>query len=103
MATSAGRGAQTVNSMYFKPMLRKAFHRKSNSPDVVSDTAKLNGEEMKNKSVVANQNHHHGNWWVADDRTGIFYPKGQEKVMENVPSGAAKDSEPINWFSNNDL
>ncbi|XP_071901700.1 uncharacterized protein [Coffea arabica] len=102
MATSASRGAQTVNSMYFKPTLRKAFHRKSNPPD----TAKLNGEEMKGKkkksSVVGNN--HDGNWWVPDDRTGIFYPKGQEKVMEDVPSGAAaKDTEAINWFHNHDL
>lgn len=97
MATSASRGAQTVNSMYFKPMLRKAFHRKSNPPDMVSDTAKLNGEEMKNKSAVVGNNHD-GNWWIPDDRTGIFYPKGHEKVMEDVPSGAAKDADAINWF-----
>lgn len=69
---------------------------------MISDTAKLNGEEVKNKSVVAN--HHDGNnWWVPDDRTGIFYPKGQEKVMEDVPSEAGKDTEAINWFYNNDL
>nr|XP_027125091.1 uncharacterized protein LOC113741696 [Coffea arabica] len=101
MATSASRGAQTVNSMYFKPTLRKAFHRKSSPPE----TAKLNGEEMKKKkkkSSVAGNNHD-GNWWVPDDRTGIFYPKGQEKVMEDVPSGAAKDIEAINWFHNHDL
>ncbi|CAI9113798.1 OLC1v1014478C1 [Oldenlandia corymbosa var. corymbosa] len=105
MATSAGRGgAQTLNSMYFKPMLRKAFHRKSGSPDMITDTAKLNGEEVKNSRCGFPANYQEGSWWVPDDRTGIFYPKGQEKVMENVPTGAAKDIEPINWFSyNHDL
>lgn len=85
-------------------MLRKAFHRKSSSPDMItSDTAKLNGEEVKNGgsssgSAVMTNYHEGSSWWVPDDRTGIFYPKGQEKVMENVPAGAAKDVEAINWF-----
>ncbi|WOK94419.1 hypothetical protein Cni_G03121 [Canna indica] len=28
-------------------------------------------------------------WWVPDPRTGIYYPKGHEWVMEDVPRGAS--------------
>uniref|UniRef100_M1CTP5 Uncharacterized protein n=1 Tax=Solanum tuberosum TaxID=4113 RepID=M1CTP5_SOLTU len=47
MATAAaGRGAQSMNFMYIKPILRKAYHRKSTSPEMISDTVKLNGEDQ---------------------------------------------------------
>ncbi|KAG5602139.1 hypothetical protein H5410_033509 [Solanum commersonii] len=86
MATAAaGRGAQSMNFMYIKPILRKAYHRKSTSPEMISDTVKLNGEDQ-----------------VKNDRTGIFYPKGQQKVIEDVPSAAAKDFGAVNWFSNHE-
>lgn len=79
-----------------RPILRKAYHRKS--PDKISDIVKLNGEEMKAKSSDGN---HDGNWWVRDDRTGIYYPKGQEKIMEDIPLRAGKDFA-VNWFSNHE-
>ncbi|OIT02813.1 PREDICTED: uncharacterized protein LOC109228373 [Nicotiana attenuata] len=104
MATAAaGRGAQSMNFMYFKPILRKAYHRKSTSPDMISDTVKLNAEEVKSKGTVM-KDHNDDNWWVPDDRTGIFYPKGQEKVIEDVPSAAGKATNygDINWFSNHE-
>ncbi|KAL0354935.1 UNVERIFIED_CONTAM: hypothetical protein Sradi_3940400 [Sesamum radiatum] len=97
-SAAAGRGAQTMNSMYFKPILRKAYHRKSGSPDMVSDTMKLNGEEMKHKMTAATGNGD-ATWWVPDDRTGIYYPKGQEKMMEDVPQGSGKGFDTINWFN----
>lgn len=82
-------------------MLRKAFHRKSDSADkMISDTTKLNGEEMKNKNMIPNPNNKDSNWWIPDERTGIFYPQGQEKVMADVPPSAGKDFERIHWFSN---
>ncbi|KAA8542027.1 hypothetical protein F0562_023179 [Nyssa sinensis] len=98
MAAAVGRGAQTMNSMGIKPMLRKAYHRKSSSPDI-GDTFKLNGEEVKNKGIAGDRDN---SWWVPDDRTGIYYPKGQEKIMVDVPPGAGKDFG-VNWFSNNDF
>lgn len=85
-------------------MLRKAFHRKSgsSSTDMIgSDAAKMNGEEMKNKKTSSSSSSM-SDWWIRDDRTGIFYPKGQEKVIQDVPSAAGKDFEPINYFSNRD-
>ncbi|GFP90032.1 hypothetical protein PHJA_001147000 [Phtheirospermum japonicum] len=75
-------------------MLRKAYHRKSGSPpELASDTTKLNGEEVKQTRAAGD-----ATWWVRDDRTGIYYPKGQEKVMEDVPQGAGKEYGTINWF-----
>ncbi|MCD9645348.1 hypothetical protein HAX54_034204 [Datura stramonium] len=60
---------------------------------MISDTVKLNGTEDVKNTVMKN---HEDSWWVPDDRTGIFYPKGQEKVIEDVPSQAGKDFGPIN-------
>ncbi|XP_051147978.1 uncharacterized protein LOC127263079 [Andrographis paniculata] len=100
----ASRGAQSMNSMYFKPMLRKAYHRKTGSPDTVADhTIKLNGDEAAKHNPAAGNGNGNGSgtgngWWMQDHRTGIYYPKGQEKVMEDVPSGAMKEFQTINWF-----
>ncbi|CAN4112120.1 unnamed protein product [Withania somnifera] len=30
-----------------------------------------------------------GDWWVPHPRTGIYFPIGQEKMMDDVPNGAA--------------
>ncbi|XP_057791537.1 uncharacterized protein LOC131008616 [Salvia miltiorrhiza] len=103
-SAAAGRsGAQTFNSMYFKPMLRKAYHRKSGSPEMMSDSVKSNGEEVNHMKAVGVAAGGGGSgdtvWWVRDDRTGIYYPKGQEKLMEDVPQGAGKDFDTINWFN----
>ncbi|CAK9163217.1 unnamed protein product [Ilex paraguariensis] len=97
MAAAVGRGSQTMSSFCFKPMLRKAYHRKSNSTDMISDTVKVNGEEVKTKTAAGD---HGGSWWIPDDRTGIYCPKGQEKVLADVPLGAGKDSG-VHYFFNN--
>lgn len=79
-----------------RPMLRKAYHRKS-----CSESVKLNGEEVNHTKAAAaggGGGSDATTWWVRDDRTGIYYPKGQEKLMEDVPQGAAKDFGTINWF-----
>ncbi|XWS20548.1 hypothetical protein CRYUN_Cryun31cG0111300 [Craigia yunnanensis] len=58
---------------------------------------KLEAEEVtkKKKSMGGN---HDGSCWVPHDRTGIYCPKGQEKVLEDVPAVAGKDTW-INWFT----
>ncbi|KAH7858910.1 hypothetical protein Vadar_029262 [Vaccinium darrowii] len=101
MASTVGRGAQNMNSIYIKPMLRKAYHKKGSCGDHA--TTKLNGEEVKNKSLVAGDSGRADGdcSWVPDHRTGIYYPKGQEKVIEDVPAGAGKDFR-VNWFTNNE-
>ncbi|MCD9642579.1 hypothetical protein HAX54_029453 [Datura stramonium] len=30
-----------------------------------------------------------GRWWVPHARTGIYFPIGQERVMDDIPNGAA--------------
>ncbi|PKI40257.1 hypothetical protein CRG98_039375 [Punica granatum] len=85
-----------MNSIFVKPMIRKAYHRKSSPPESsIRETVKMEAEEMKSKSQGDRGS---GRSWVPHERTGIYYPKGQEKVIEDVPSGAAKDIG-INWFS----
>lgn len=32
---------------------------------------------------------HEESCWIPDPRTGIYYPKGHESVMKDVPDGAA--------------
>ncbi|KAI3766129.1 hypothetical protein L2E82_16179 [Cichorium intybus] len=93
MSTSIGRGAQNMHTIYIKPALRKAYHRKSGC----ADTIKPNHDEAKNKNLCSGSPPD-ANIWVPDGRTGIYYPKGQEKVIEDVPSHAAKDYN-VNWFS----
>lgn len=88
-----------IKMVHYRPMLRKAYHRKSGSPDMMSDTMRLNGEEAKQRSTsAAAGNSDSSTWWIRDERTGIFYPKGQEKVIEGVPQEAGKDYGTVNWF-----
>ncbi|XP_010034061.2 uncharacterized protein LOC104423252 [Eucalyptus grandis] len=96
MAGTFSRGAQTMNSVFFKPVLRKAYHRKS-SADTMRDTVKLEREEVKTKSHAGSSD---GGCWVPHEQTGIYCPKGQEKVIDDVPPGAVKDLG-INWISHN--
>ncbi|PIN16194.1 hypothetical protein CDL12_11164 [Handroanthus impetiginosus] len=84
-----------------RPMLWKAYHRKNGCPDMASDTMKLNGEEVKHSRATIGGGggvNDDATWWVRDDRTGIYYPKGQEKVIEDVPPEAGKNFGTINWF-----
>ncbi|XP_047309950.1 uncharacterized protein LOC124913411 [Impatiens glandulifera] len=108
MATTVGRGTQSMN-IYIKPIMRKAAYHKKGNP---GETVKMNGGEeleMKGKGFAVGAGDHQnvvvdGNpEWVPDHRTGIFYPKGQEKVIADVPlSAAGKDDVRINWFSNHE-
>ncbi|KAM0937754.1 hypothetical protein DsansV1_C24g0182571 [Dioscorea sansibarensis] len=38
-----------------------------------------------------------GGWWMPDPRTGIYYPKGCEWVMDDIPEGAANFQRTY-WF-----
>ncbi|KAL6144989.1 hypothetical protein ACLB2K_055678 [Fragaria x ananassa] len=99
MATVFARGAQTMNTMFFKPAGRKAFHKKSTSADMIRETMKFEGDEMKNKSHKGMGSEYDGNIsWVPHERTGIYYPKGQEKVMNEISPAAGRDMG-VNWFT----
>ncbi|KAB8392274.1 hypothetical protein FH972_024790 [Carpinus fangiana] len=78
-------------------MGRKTFHKKGSSPDMVREGMKFEGEEVKKKSHdIGDVDCNHV--WVPHERTGIYYPKGQEKVMEDVPPAAVNDVG-VNLFS----
>ncbi|CAK7325105.1 unnamed protein product [Dovyalis caffra] len=77
-----------------RPMIRKTYHKKS-SADTLRETRKVDAEEVRNnKSQIGEID---SNSWVPHERTGIYYPKGQEKVMEGIPPGAGKDVNVVNW------
>lgn len=35
--------------------------------------------------------------WIPHPRTGIYYPKGHERVMDDIPKGAASFKQPY-WL-----
>ncbi|KAL0926015.1 hypothetical protein M5K25_004396 [Dendrobium thyrsiflorum] len=39
--------------------------------------------------------------WIPDPRTGIYYPEGNERVMEGIPQGAAAFGRPY-WLRNSE-
>ncbi|PWA75624.1 late embryogenesis abundant protein, LEA5-type [Artemisia annua] len=41
--------------------------------------------------------------WIPHPRTGIFYPKGQEGVMNEVPVGAASFAHGNYWLRDSDM
>lgn len=45
--------------------------------------------ETESKEVKSNKSHVTGEAtpWMLDVRTGIYYPKGHEKVLESIPDG----------------
>ncbi|KAF4402937.1 hypothetical protein G4B88_010389 [Cannabis sativa] len=86
------------------PFGRKASYHKNS----IRETMKMEKEEVSNvRHINGGHDHDHcdevskndGNEWIPDVRTGIYYPKGHEKVMEDVPPKAGKD---INWMSYSD-
>ncbi|CAN0900954.1 hypothetical protein LINGRAHAP2_LOCUS21126 [Linum grandiflorum] len=95
-STAFSRGAQTMNVM-FKPVVRKGYHKKSSG-----DT--LSGREKAAKAESTEDARSRGgcsSCWVPHDKTGIYYPKGQEDVMEGIPVGAAKYADEVHWYSDN--
>ncbi|KAI3815276.1 hypothetical protein L1987_14938 [Smallanthus sonchifolius] len=44
---------------------------------------------------------HEESCWIPHSRTGIYYPKGHEWVMKDVPDGAARFDYTY-WFRNGD-
>ncbi|CAN1149515.1 hypothetical protein LINPERHAP2_LOCUS17067 [Linum perenne] len=84
-----------MNVMFNRPMVRKGYHKKS-SGDTFSSrekAAKAEAEDATSKGSCS--------CWVPDEKTGIYYPKGQEKVMEGIPVGAAKYVDEVHWYADN--
>lgn len=55
-----------------------------------------NDDEEKKKKEL-----HGGTWWAPHPKTGIYFPKGHDWVMNDVPEGAATFSQTC-WFRNDD-
>ncbi|KAI4326229.1 hypothetical protein MLD38_031562 [Melastoma candidum] len=87
-STAYSRGTQTFTS-FFRPMTRKSYHRKS-----TTDATRLDVEAAKDRGGVVGDS----TTWVPHETTGIYHPKGQAKVIEDVPLRAAKDVG-VNWHS----
>ncbi|KAF8400325.1 hypothetical protein HHK36_013622 [Tetracentron sinense] len=91
MVRALARGAQSLNSKFLKAMMWKSYHRKSTSSELMNVSVRWNSEERKERDID-------GTCWIPHNRTGIYYPKGHETVMEDIPIGAAKIME-VHWFS----
>ncbi|XP_068336618.1 uncharacterized protein [Pyrus communis] len=56
---------------------------------MVRETVKSEGDEAKNKNQMGENNDN--NIWIPHEKTGIYYPKGQEKVLDEISPGSVKD------------
>lgn len=63
----------------------------------LSDTAEKSCRVSKNSEKIEDS----AACWVPHPRTGIYFPKGHEWVMDDVPDGAACFSQTF-WFRNVD-
>ena len=62
---------------------------------MIRESKKMEGEEVNNKRHMGESDVH---VWIPLERTGIYCPKGQEKVLDDVLAVAGKDFQ-VNWFS----
>ncbi|CAI9769988.1 unnamed protein product [Fraxinus pennsylvanica] len=53
------------------------------------------------REVISKKREEDEECWMPDPRTGIYYPKGHEGVMDDIPSNAAT-FEKVFWFRNQD-
>ncbi|RZC72620.1 hypothetical protein C5167_048104 [Papaver somniferum] len=88
MVGSFVRGAQSINCKILKAVQRKGYHKES-SPHGSRSSYHLHGDGEDASTTR----------WVPDSRTGIYYPQGHEKVIEDIPVGAAKKVEKAQWLS----
>nr|GEV07441.1 hypothetical protein [Tanacetum cinerariifolium] len=63
------------------------------------DDVQLPKNDVHGKDKVYEE--HEESCWIPDPRTGIYYPKGHEWVMKDVPVGAARLAYTY-WLRNSD-
>ncbi|KAJ4958425.1 hypothetical protein NE237_025536 [Protea cynaroides] len=98
-AATVTRGVQSTNSKLIKTVLHKSYHKESSSSSELKGVfVGQKGEEGKDDCQVDGNAR---SLWVPHHRTGIYYPKGHEKLMEDVPMDAAK-SKAVHSFSSYD-
>ncbi|KAE8710920.1 hypothetical protein F3Y22_tig00110318pilonHSYRG00084 [Hibiscus syriacus] len=93
---AATRGAPSINS-FFKPIIRKYCTKCSGGVDTLQEPMRMEAKEVKRKTTTVGGYHDGSCCWVPHHQTGIYYPKGHEKVMADVSAHATKDHQ-INWF-----
>ncbi|RWR91397.1 hypothetical protein CKAN_02055000 [Cinnamomum micranthum f. kanehirae] len=96
MVGGVARGAYTKNSKFFRGVTWKGYHNDSPISESKAVAYGEMGTEEKNDCHVEGRAE---SWWAPHHRTGIYYPRGQERVMEDVPTEAAKFVEAIHCFS----
>nr|XP_043626914.1 uncharacterized protein LOC122598384 [Erigeron canadensis] len=60
------------------------------------------GQSFKNTVQDRNHEERKESCWIPDSRTGIYYPKGHQLVLKDVPDGAASFTYTY-WHRNSDL
>ncbi|KAE9611703.1 hypothetical protein Lal_00011479 [Lupinus albus] len=66
-----------------------------------SRVGKFSGTASKSCGGVSKIEDSASSFWVPHPRTGIYFPKGHEWVMDDVPEGAASFTQNY-WFRNVD-
>ncbi|PIA26151.1 hypothetical protein AQUCO_09600009v1 [Aquilegia coerulea] len=89
MVGAIARGVQTVNSKFLKAVLGKGYHPPNSARELSKIVVRADGREEDGHGVAL---------WVPHHRTGIYYPLGQEKVMEDIPTGGACLAK-VHWAS----
>ncbi|MCL7037225.1 hypothetical protein MKW94_005397 [Papaver nudicaule] len=98
MVGSFVRGAQSINCKILKAVQRKSYHKES-SPQIEIKNVMVRGDDGSTSTYHLHVDGEDATQWVPDNRTGIYYPKGHEKVIEDVPVAATKATEEAQWFS----
>ncbi|KAK9099900.1 hypothetical protein Scep_023330 [Stephania cephalantha] len=102
MINAVARGAQPLISKALKAMktqLRSYCRDQIYCSDLYRRVAvDAVADELNGTRVVCHVDHHRGPTWVPHHRTRIYYPVGQEDVMEDVSVDAAM-IEDVNFFS----
>ncbi|KAG9440432.1 hypothetical protein H6P81_020597 [Aristolochia fimbriata] len=100
MVGAITRGTHGQNLKFLKSAMQKGYYCSCTSTD---QSPRTSTELKRRRSPNEREETGHDNpavvaWWIPDPRTGIYYPEGQERVMESIPVGAAKSME-VHCFS----
>ncbi|KAL4182151.1 hypothetical protein AMTRI_Chr12g241110 [Amborella trichopoda] len=84
-AVSYGKKARLTRNTY-----TNRYQKESCMEDLVGEVGRDRQREDLDKA-------YNEACWIPDQRSGIYYPKGQERIMVQVPVNAAMIDE-IHWF-----
>lgn len=84
-------GSRTLHESRWQHNQRTKLHKGS--------SADRDDEEVGKREVEIREG---PSCWVPHYRTGIYYPRGHERVMDDIPEGAASFGETSFWLRNID-